>query len=349
MTTPVQKVYDKIREKEGLFEKFIECQETFSEKQDEEGESLIIVDDLTKLSMEDGLSCRNTILAYGLPEWQLAMLAEISDRISKGRLKLCVSNCFTDLYAVPHFLAFLNFAGVQPEEQAAYREFLKEAAELFELDGERIGGLPPTYIFNCDLRQGKIANVMVNSCIFAEPEKLRLTLLQEIKNIEGRGQACENSMRLERVLDIYGQLFYCGAVAKGDVLAEGGTYMFKRDIQSIQAFDSAVRYDAKQKKYVLSEAARDSGDAAGQLLQGASRLTRLLWLYRHLLTKGSFSKEAADRLLGQQLSMRTFLRDVKVIRYTQYGRCLEYDRVKKKYVLPEFQSPEDAGGNGEGR
>lgn len=297
---------------------------------------MIIVDDLTKLRREDGLSCKDTILAYCLPDWQVKMLIEIGNRVSKGKLKLCVSETFTDLYVIPHFLAFVNFADVDPETQSEYEAFLKECTEPFEFDGQKISGVPLTYIFNSDLQQEKIPKVMVNRQIFSETEKLRLTLLQEIKNVEGKGKACENSMRIERVLDIYERLLCNGAAAKGDVLSNRERHMFKRDIQSIQTFDPAVRYDAGQKEYILlREEEGYFGEAAKP--QGNLRLNRLLWMYRYLLTTGEISKAAVDKLLGQCLSTRTFFRDIQVIRYTEYGRFIWYDWSKKKYVLPASQ------------
>lgn len=158
----------------------------------------------------NSLSYNNIILAYCLGNDQIALLQNIvKGKTVKGyNLIVYATDVFTDLCAIPHFIAFINFAGVKEEDQDSYWSYWQACSQSLpdDLDEEIIAELidivqPLTYVFNCravDMKNN--SRLFLNTDILNHPRKLRLTILQEMKNTQGRGIANENSERIRRVL-----------------------------------------------------------------------------------------------------------------------------------------------------
>jgi hypothetical protein len=214
------------------------------------------------------LGSRNTILAYCLENDQIALLRNIvKGKTVKGyNLIVHDTNVFTDLYAIPHFIAFINFEGVSEEDQENYWSYWRECTEPLpdDLDEEIYAELkdlvqPLTYIFNC--RAADIKNdsrLFLNTDILNHQSQLRLTILQEMKNKQGRGTANENSERIRRVLYMYHLLVYRGWITKQELdhkwvevngYDEVSDRTFKRDMRIIKEMNPYVRYNRQNKRY----------------------------------------------------------------------------------------------------
>lgn len=158
----------------------------------------------------------STILAYDLNEQELITLNKCIENMRvydklKGKetkIKLYFTDVVEDIFVIPHFLAFINFAAVDHKDKQMLLQFWKECEEplppeLAEFEDE-LKDLknPTTYILNSsEVPDYSIQNIYFKDNIFSDPEKLRLTILSVIKDNEGVGRrACESSIRLRRVL-----------------------------------------------------------------------------------------------------------------------------------------------------
>lgn len=226
-------------------------------------------------SSEDDIyySYYSTILAYGLNEQELITLNKCIENLSvydklKGKetkIKLYFADVLEDIFGIPHFLAFINFAVIDHEDKYKLFQFWKECEEplppeLAEFEDE-LKDLknPTTYIINSsEVPDYSIQNIYFKENIFSDPEKLRLTILSVIKDNEGVGRrACESSIRLRRVLLMYKYLL------KGEVLTKErldemlypdtiSKRMFYRDLRIINEIEEGkVVFDKNLKGYVL--------------------------------------------------------------------------------------------------
>jgi hypothetical protein len=226
-------------------------------------------------SQEEDLyySYYSTILAYDLNEQELITLnkcienMKVYDKLrgEKTKIKLYFTDVVEDIFVIPHFLAFINFATVDHEDKYKLFQFWKECEEplppeLAEFEDE-LKDLknPTTYILNSsEVPDYSIQNIYFKGNIFSDPEKLRLTILSVIKDNEGVGRrACESSIRLRRVLLMYKWLL------KGEVLTKErldemlypdtiSKRMFYRDRRIINEIEEGkVAFDKKLKGYVL--------------------------------------------------------------------------------------------------
>lgn len=220
-----------------------------------------------------GISRKERILTYGLEDWQLDLLSEVVkvEKIKDRELEIFVSEEFTDIFAIAHFMAFLNFAAVQEKDQQMFLSYWLECTDTdrSEIPDEFLDDLntrmPLTYILNCGLNEIiKMPYLFFDNKIFENKSKLRLSALQEIKNLEGKGRmANENhSQKLERILLMYQFLVYKGWLTreKADQLFIDkyrlrddplSLRMFQRDMQIIRNIDGNVRYDQDSKMYIL--------------------------------------------------------------------------------------------------
>jgi len=299
------------------------------------------------LPMRDGLSSKDTILTYKLEEWQLNLLCEsIKAKQINGRtLKIFVTDDFTDIYVIPHFIAFLNFRSVRGEEKQGFFDFWHECLrppspeEKLLLGDEKLRmdlTMPPTYILNCHFPNiDKMPYLYVNSDIFADKNTLRLALLQEIKNLESKGKASQNSIRLRRVLKTYILLIYRGWITKKELDKREDPIsirMFQKDMKIIKEIDPNVEYESAKRRYVLriTQEAKEVDSKLEPPRKFSMRLQRVLWMYRQLTYKGWIDKEVMDRWAGP-LSLRTFQRDMRIIRELDHN--VEYDSANNRYVL----------------
>lgn len=138
------------------------------------------------VSFHEGLSYKNTILAYNLADAELHVLCESVQRLAKGQLKVFNAGHYLDLYTVPHFLAFINFDNLREEEKQEYIAWRKECAyQAMVIDGELFLLQDMlTYILGCDNQVSGLPKLMINSDIFCNRDVLKKTLLQEIKSLE---------------------------------------------------------------------------------------------------------------------------------------------------------------------
>lgn len=215
----------------------------------------------------------STILAYDLNEQELITLNKCIENMRvydklKGKetkIKLYFTDVVEDIFVIPHFLAFINFAAVDHKDKQMLFRFWKECEEplppeLAEFEDELKDLKNPTiYILNSsEVPEYNIQNIYFKDNIFSDREKLRLAILSVIKDNEGIGRrACENSIRLRRVLLMYKWLL------KGEILTKErldemlypdiiSKRMFYRDLGIINEIEEGkVVFDKKLKGYVL--------------------------------------------------------------------------------------------------
>ena len=139
-----------------------------------------------------GWTSQNTMLVFDLPDWQVNILQrDISEKLKSSRVtEIYIADKITDLYAVPHAVAILNFSNLQYSEQLDYFEHWRECSspmvlneqEMAEIDDpelvaqmQRGSIMPLTFIMNFSL-QVKITDtkLFINKDIFAELEMLKM-------------------------------------------------------------------------------------------------------------------------------------------------------------------------------
>lgn len=226
-------------------------------------------------SQEEDLyySYYSTMLAYDLNEQELITLNKCIENMRvydklKGRetkIKLYFTDVVEDIFVIPHFLAFINFAAVDHKDKQMLFRFWKECEEplppeLAEFEDELKDLKNPTiYILNSsEVPEYNIQNIYFKDNIFSDREKLRLAILSVIKDNEGVGRkACESSIRLRRVLLMYKWLL------KGEILTKErldemlypdtiSKRMFYRDLRIINEIEEGkVVFDKNLKGYVL--------------------------------------------------------------------------------------------------
>lgn len=227
--------------------------------------------------MKSGLGHNSTILAFRLENWQLEMLKEvIKVKDIKGRLfNIYITDVFTDLFAIPYFIAFINFESVAETDKQSFWAYWRECREplsddvLTELNTnskhpvEKYTKMPLTYVLNCDETDILGGNYLfLNRDIFSNKERLRLMIMQEIKNIEGKGRQANDkaSEKLRRVLYMYNKLVYEGWINKDKVdkwldfkgHKQISQRTFMRDMEIIKDFDRNVEYNTDTKRYEIN-------------------------------------------------------------------------------------------------
>jgi hypothetical protein len=193
-------------------------------------------------NLKDGYSRRDTILTFGLENWQLDLLKEVTKiKEIKGRqLKIFTAVDFTDIIAIPYFMAFLNFAQVSESDRQTFFDFWKDI------------WMPVTYILNCNNDQKQNTPYLyLENDIFEDKSKLRLVILHEIKELEGKGwMATQNSQRMIRVLSMYKQLKTSGWITRNFCI-DISDRTFKRDLEVIRSIGETVGWNNDTKRYEL--------------------------------------------------------------------------------------------------
>lgn len=246
------------------------------------------------------------------------------------------------LFSIPHLMAFLNFASLDEGREQAFLTKLQTKAQksLPEQSGKR--KMPLTYILNCKTLSGKIPHIFVNRDIFADKEKLRLTLLQEIKAVEINKPNQLVSERLTRILWMYRDLLYDGYLKHDSNLSNRRFY---QDVGIIKKLIPDIKYDRIQGKYIthyLIPHLPDKEETSKSLIATHMpvRMKRVLLIYQQLLYDGWITKEVADALCTP-VSLRMFQRDLAVIE-SRVARSIVYDMDQQKYILAtcaQGQSP----------
>ncbi|MDU2065036.1 MAG: hypothetical protein E6713_09335 [Sporomusaceae bacterium] len=139
------------------------------------------------VTFQAGLSYKNTILTYNLSDEELHILCDNVNRLTNGQLKIFTAKYYLDLYMVPHFLAFINFAKLIEEEKQSYFTWRAECADQsIVIDRERfVLQEPLTYIFNCNNPASGLVQLVFNNKIFENKDMLERILFQEMKKLDG--------------------------------------------------------------------------------------------------------------------------------------------------------------------
>lgn len=199
-------------------------------------------------------SNKRYVLGYGLTDWQIRLLNDITENICKD-VSVLTTNNLSKIFCTDCIVAFVSFK--ENESKIKIQSFIKEIKH-------RADSTPLIYLENYPLTNlnEKMPNIMINTNILQNKDKLRLILLQEIKNMEGLGRlASENSMRLTRVLKMYQHLIYHGWINKEvtDTICNNilrietvSRRMFQRDMKVLKEIDSNISYNKEKKYYVHS-------------------------------------------------------------------------------------------------
>lgn len=135
------------------------------------------------ISFENGLSYRNTVLAYNLSDSQLNLLCDSTHRLINGHIKIFVTDFYMDLYTVPHFIGFLKFGKLQECEKQDFFDWWKECSRPpVVIDGEIFDSTGSiTYILTCDNQGEEMPYLVFNDDIFEDRDKLEQTILREFE------------------------------------------------------------------------------------------------------------------------------------------------------------------------
>ena len=270
---------------------------------------------------------KNIILTYQLEQAQLDVLCHILEALNFHGTLTSVNEPECVL-TIPHRMAFLNFASLDEARAQTFFSTLQMQAQkrLFEQPGK--SKLPFTYVLHCKTVATKIPNIFVNKDVFGDNEKLRLMLLQKIKEKEGKKENEPISDRLIRLLQMYNNiLYYCSLVPRGDISSR----RFYQDMAIIKMLVPDIQYDKRQKKYTATYL--PDKEETRKVVIGANisaRIKRVLLIYQQLLYEGWITKEVADTL-DKPISLRMFQRDLKAIDFHAEKIC--YDMEQQKYVL----------------
>ena len=236
------------------------------------------------------------------------------------------------VFAIPHLMAFLNFASLDEAQEQAVLNKLQMQAEkrLPERPDKR--KMPLTYILHCKTITAKIPNVFINKDIFGDNEMLRLILLQNIKEKEDKKLKEPVSDRLIRLLEMYHNIvYYFSLTPRSDISSR----RFYQDMAIIKMLVPDVQYDKRQGKYI--RACLPEKEESRQVVAAANippRIKRVLLTYQQLLYEGWITKEVVEQICGR-VSLRMFQRDLVVIDELYnglHGRVV-YDMEQQKYIL----------------
>lgn len=230
---------------------------------------------LFRLVKENSYSYYSTILLYGFSEYEKNILDNyirkltINDPIKniKCKIKIYDTNLITDILGIPFFMAFINFKDITSEDTSGILEYFNDieeplSDEMIDMDfSDENYKNPIVYAvnYNNNTNTKTPECFILNNDIFDKDKNLRLSILSEIKNIEGLGVASTNSIRLYRVLSMYKCLFNEGAISKNrtDELIYPETIsksMFFRDIRILKEIEFGnLIYDKKINAYILRE------------------------------------------------------------------------------------------------
>lgn len=219
-----------------------------------------------------GYSFYSTILGFGLDEQQIALLEDcvknkrtLDKVVAREKpIRIYATDEITDIYAVPFFLAFINFEAIQAEDEKDLFDFWHECSEPYPLEmGETEDNNQEAVIYalnSKDKRKSILPNIHSVGNIFSNIEKLKLNILSIIKDNEGVGRkACETSIRIYRVLSMYKCLLSEKILTKAmtdeicypDQISQRTFYKDIRIIKEIE--DDRLIYDKSLKGYVLKD------------------------------------------------------------------------------------------------
>lgn len=273
---------------------------------------------------------KNIILTYQLEQAQLDILYQLLKGLNFCG-KLAVVKDLDQVFFVPHLMAFLNFASLDEEQEQAFFAKLKTKVQKRLSEPHSKRKMPLTYILHCKTVTEKRANLFLSEDNFADKERLRLILLQKVKEMEGKKPKEPVSDRLIRLLEMYHTIRYYGSLTPR---YEISSRRFYQDMAIIKMLVPDIRYDKEQKKYTATYLP-DKEESRKVVAEAniPARIKRVLLIYQQLLYEGWITKEVAGQICGQ-VSLRMFQRDLVVIDEL-YNGChrVVYDMEQQKYIL----------------
>lgn len=218
------------------------------------------------------LSFYSTILMYGFHIDETQFVEDVARKITvvdrhlnKKTVEVFSTDNFTDLFGVPYFLGIVNFNILSTEEIHEFSDYLHEIEEPLpdnfdeELNKELEFQVNSKVIaVGCSLDTKTLPeSIRIENSIFKDSEALKLYILSLTKDIEGKGQACSNSIRIYRVLRMYKFLIENKYITKAvcDELFYPDNVsisMFLKDMSILKEIEyGKLAYDRANKKYIL--------------------------------------------------------------------------------------------------
>lgn len=220
----------------------------------------------------EGTPIVSKIVTYRLEYMQLEILKETTNnkKINGQNIIIYEAQSFEDILNNKYFMAFLNFSHIKAEEKELFLTFIKEGMEKEKLknkDKNSSLNIPLTFILNVDKNSiKKQPYLYTDSDILDHKERLRLTLLEKVMEVEGKRPARmsgEMPPRTVRVMVMHRHLVTYGWISKDkcDRLCKALGYevisdrSFHRDINLIRyiehVYDEEIIYDEGTRRYVL--------------------------------------------------------------------------------------------------
>lgn len=223
--------------------------------------------------LESSHTFYSTILLFGFGKYEKELLEECvsnmvtPDKVKREKTKIQIYNTdeITDVYGIPYFMAFINFSGITEEDKTSLLEFFNECEEATPSELTNSGFMeddfenPVIYAFNSKISTDiKLPGcIKRNDNIFNNKENVRLTIISNMKYMEGHGTSCTNAIRIYRVLQMYKCLVHEGSLTKHRVYELLGQdnvceRMFYKDMYIIREIENGnLIYDKKLKEYKL--------------------------------------------------------------------------------------------------
>jgi len=221
--------------------------------------------------LESSHTFYSAILLFGFGKCEKELLEECvsnmvtPDKVKRRKVKIQIYDTdeINDIYGIPYFMAFINFNGITEEDKASLLEFFNMCKEPMSSELTDSGFMeddfenPVIYALNSKISDDiKLpACIKRNDSIFKNKVNLRLTILSNIKDIEGCGTSCTNAIRIYRVLQMYKCLVNEGSLTKqrvDELMGQDNVCerMFYKDMYIIREIeDGNLIYDKKLKEY----------------------------------------------------------------------------------------------------
>ena len=170
-----------------------------------------------------GHSYYSNILVYDLEEKHQKVVEEARKSIGTedavkrmmSGIRVTVGNHLTNIYAIPYFMAFINFRHFTPKEVEDVIDFFlegekplpKEILEDEEFKEDDLESLPGKiiYTFNLNLPEGRTLpkSFYDGEAVIKDASTLRLIILGAVKSLEKKGPSNSNSDKMFRILRMY--------------------------------------------------------------------------------------------------------------------------------------------------
>jgi len=188
-------------------------------------------------------SIEDTIIVYGLDDWQTDKIRDIAQRI---KARVLEADVWQDMLAYPAFYTVINPARIEPDVLETlldvWADWEDDSAILFIHETDAV--IPKRL-------QSKIS---VAPSVFADEQLLKLKLLNQKTRTERlRDNALKYDVKIFRILYILKKLKQVTYVSSASMAQEFSVTArtVQRDIDMLRRLGEIIEYDAKKRAYYL--------------------------------------------------------------------------------------------------